>query len=240
MVAYLILLYDHPSIVILDMTALEGFKKQGIEETLLARAEDVAREREYPYLRAGLAPDDTFVTGLFSQAGYRPLEFRRWEFVGTVSGRETPEGMTMRPVMGRTALQRQAHYLRAELDSAAPDGRELIEAHYMPKRPSAAQVFELLRDGEPVGLMAVKREHGTYLLNLSLLPEWWGHELETALVSAFPAAAARATEAQIRVRLDSTPHATAATEPLAALGLERRLVDPDIWFKPLGAVAHQG
>jgi GNAT superfamily N-acetyltransferase len=231
MVGYLILLYDHPSIVILDMSALEGFKKQGIEEQLLAQAEDIARDRQYPYLRAGLAPGDSFITNLFTQAGYRPLEFRRWEFSGTVTARQIPEGITMRSLVGRAAVERQAHYLKAELNGAPPDGRELIEAHYLPKRPSPAQVFELVHEGEPFGLLSVKRERGTYALSLSTMPEWWGEELEVALVAAFPATAARASEATVKVRLDSTAHATAAAEPFAALGLERTLVDPEIWFK---------
>lgn len=233
MVGYLVLLYDHPSVVILDMVALKGFKGQGIEEHLLGSAEKVALQREYPYLRAGLAPGDAYIAEVFAGAGFQPLEFRRWEFVGTVTEHETPGDITMRPLVGRAAVERRTHYLQAELDAARPAGRELIEAHYLPKRPSRAQAFELVHQGEPFGYLSAKRESGTYALSLSTLPEWWGHELEVALATAFPTTAARASEADVRLRLDSTPHANAVAESLTALGLERALADPDIWFKAL-------
>ena len=77
MVGYLTLLYDHPSVVILDLVALEGFKGQAIEQQLLVHAEEVARHRQYPYLRAGLSPGDTYITDIFKQAAFQPLEFRR-------------------------------------------------------------------------------------------------------------------------------------------------------------------
>ena len=228
---YLILLYDHPSVMILDVAALEGFKGRGIESRLLIRAAEVTRQREYPYLRAALSPGDAYIIECFEGAGFQALEFRRWEFVGTVTAREAPEGLKMQPLVGRAAVERQRHYLQAELDEAQPVGRELIEAHYLPQRPSFGQAFELLHEGEPFGYLSAKRERGIYTLSLCTLPEWWGREAETALVAAFPPMAARAGEARMRLRLGTTPHAEAMAESLIALGLERTLVDPDVWFK---------
>ena len=233
MAGYLVLLFDHPSVVILDIVALEGLKKQGIEEQLLAHADGVARRREYTYLRAGLAPDDSYIAGLFAEQGFQPLEFRRWEFSGTVNVRETGEGLSMRPLIGQAAMERQTYYLQAEMDAARPAGRELIEAHYLPRRPSARQAFELMHEGNPFGYLSAKREGMTYAMNLATLSEWWGQEPETAMVVAFLSGKSRTGQVEVRVRLDSTDHADAATESFTALGLERTLVDPDIWFRAL-------
>ena len=230
---YLILLYEHPSVVVLDVAALKRFKERGIEDRLLAHAEETARQREYPYLRAVLSPGDVYTVECFQRAGFQPLEFRRWEFVGTVTACEVPKGIKMRPLVGRAAVERRIHYLRVELDEVQPAGRELIETHYLPRRPSLGQSFELMHDGEPFGFLSARRERKTYVLDLCTLPEWWGDELEVALVAAFPTAAAQAKEAQVRLRLSTTPHAEAVTEPLLALGLDRIPADPGIWFKAL-------
>ena len=67
-----------------------------------------------------------------------------------------------------------------------------------------------------------------------ILSEWWGHDMEPSLVTSFPTAAARSDVAHVRVRLDSSPHADAAAEAMASLGLQRELVDPDVWYKQVG------
>ena len=237
MAGYLVLLFDHPSVVILDIVTLEGFKKQGIEEQLMAHADGVTRRREYTYLRAGLSPDDSYIAGLFAEQGYQPLQFRRWEFAGSVKihePHETIEGLSMRPLIGQPAMERQTHYLQAEMDAAQPAGRELIEAHYLPKRPSARQAFELMYEESPFGYLSAKKEGGTHALSLATLPEWWGQEPETAAVVAFLSGKTRTGQAEVSVRLESTAHADAATESFTALGLERTLVDPDIWFRAVG------
>jgi len=243
MVGYLVLLFDHPSVVILDIVALEGYKKQGIEEQLLAHADGIARQREYTYLRAGLAPDDGYIAGLFAEQGYQPLQFRRWEFTGSVKVHETQEameGLSMRTLIGQPAMERQTYYLQAEMDAAQPAGRELIEAHYLPKRPSARQAFELMHEGSPFGYLSAKKDGKAYVLNLATLPEWWGQEPETAAVVAFLSGKTRAGQAEVRVRLDSTDHADAATESFTALGLERTMVDPDIWFRAVDVEEESG
>jgi len=240
MVGYLVLLFDHPSVVILDIVALEGFKRQGIEEQLLAHADGVARRREYTYLRAGLAPDDSYIARLFAEQGFQPLEFRRWEFTGTVKVQEIREGLSMRTIIGQAAMERQTYYLQAEMDAAQPQGRELIEAHYLPRRPSARQAFELLDGENAFGYLSAKKEGKIYALSLATLPEWWGKESETAMVVAFLSGKARTSQVEVRVRLDSTDHADAATESFTALGLERNLVDPDIWFRAVDVEEESG
>jgi GNAT superfamily N-acetyltransferase len=233
MAGYLVLLYDHPSVVLLDVVALEGHKNRGIEQQLMAHAEGRAKEREYPYLRAGLAPDDPYITPVFQEAGFQPLEYRRWEFEGTVQASEAPEGVTMRPVVGQAALDQRKRYLEAELDEAEPEGRELIEATFIPKRPSVAQSFVVSSEGDPIGYISVKKEAKTYTMGLSLLPEHWGAKLEAKLVAALPTMAARASQATLRLRVDTTEHAEASAAIFSELGLQRGLVDPDIWFKTL-------
>jgi hypothetical protein len=236
MVGYLVLLFDHPSVVILDVVALEGYKKQGIEEQLLAHANGVARQREYTYLRAGLAPSDGYVAGIFAEQGFQPLEFRRWEFAGILDAtgtHEISEGLSLRSLIGQAAVDRQIHYLRAEVDRAQPAGRELIEAHHFPKRPSTRQAFELLHEETPFGYLAARRQGQTHILSLATLPEWWGQAAESAAVVAYLSSKTRGGQAEVRVRLDTTDHADVATESFVALGLERTMVDPDVWFKPL-------
>lgn len=236
---FLVLLYEHPAVVIVDMAALEPFKGQSLERHLLAHAAQVAAQREYPYLRAALTAGDAYVAERFQEAGFQPLEFRRWEFNGTVRAQEIPPGITMQPLAGRALLDRRRHYSRMELDAAQPAGRELIEAHYLPRRPPLSQAFEVLHEGEPFGYLAARRERGTYVLNLSTLPEWWASDLEVALVTAFPVLAARAEQANVRLIPDTTPHADALARALTALGLHRRLSEPDVWFKALGGEGPQ-
>ncbi|MBC8446746.1 MAG: hypothetical protein H8D78_03260 [Chloroflexi bacterium] len=231
---FLILLYEHPAVVIVDMAALEPCKGQSLENHLLAHAARVADQRQYPYLRAALSAGDAYIAERFLEAGFQPLEFRRWEFTGTVAAQEVPEGIHMQPLVGRAVVEKRKHYLQMELDEAQPVGRELIEAHYLPKRPPVSQAFELLHEGEPFGYLSARRERGTYVLNLSTLPRWWGSDLEVALVTAFPAVAARAKTADVRLLLDTTPHADALAGSLVALGLQRGLSDPDVWLKTLG------
>jgi hypothetical protein len=236
MAGYLVLLYDHPSVALVDVIALDGFKEVGVEQQLIAHAEKTARQRQYPYLRAGLMPNDQRITAIFAGCGFQPLQFRRWEFSGTLAARPAPEGITMRPLVGRVAAERRAYYLQAELDAAQPAARDLIEAHYSPTRRTLAQAFELVHEDDPFGYLSARREQGAYVLGLSTLPEWWGHETEIAIIAAFPASAARTAQAEVRLRLDSTPHADADAGALAALGLQRALANPDMWFKRVEGV----
>jgi hypothetical protein len=233
MVGYSILLYDHPSVVLLDVLALEGYKRRGVEQQFIAHAEARAGDREYPYLRAGLAPEDPYITPVFAGAGFHPLQYRRWEFVGEMRGRDTPEGLTIHPVIGQASLDHRKRFLEAELAAADPAGRDLILDTFVPKRPSMGKSFVASLEGAAIAYVSVKREDQTHTLSLSLMPEYWGEDLEGSLLAAMVSTVARTGQAKVRVRVDSTPHAEAVSTQLAEMGLERQLVDPDIWFKEL-------
>ena len=163
----------------------------------------------------------------------RPLDYRRWEFEGEVQASTAPEDVTMRPVVGQAALDHRKRFLAAELDQAEPEGRDLIEATFVPKRPSMAQSFVVSMESDPIGYLSVKKDAKTYSMGLSLLPEHWGTELEAKLVAALPTLAARASRATVRLRVDTTAHADASAVMYSELGLQRGLVAPDIWFKTL-------
>lgn len=213
-----------------------GYDQAGLVAAVLARAEALAREADYRFLRA--APADKSDQGLapYRAAGLELLDYYLWAYRGTVDGVPLPEQIKLRPLMSASALERRLHYLRLELAASNVAGRELIEAALLPRRPPR-QAFEIVSEGRPVGFLAPRpneRGDGVLTLVLSLLPELWGTKLEQEIVAGYAGLVSRGEPQPLRVLLSTTSHCEAADHLLARLGLERQLDDRPVLYKPLG------
>ena len=197
---------------------------------MLAQVEQLAREREYTYVRA--TPWDSSETALapFYQAGFKLLDYYLWVFTGQVSGIETPKDVTLVELAANKALERRLHFLRKELDASQVAGRDLIEAVFFPKKPSTYRAYRVetvdLQGGEPseIGYLSPRpneRSDGVLTLSISLEPAYWGSDLEMQTVGAFASEAG--PDQPVRVLICTSLHADRAEAGYRKLGLTREL-----------------
>jgi hypothetical protein len=213
-----------------DFAIREGFDRAGLVTVMLAQVEQLAREREYHYVRA--TPWDSSETALapFYQAGFELLDYYLWVFTGQVSGMETPKDVTLVELAAKTALERRLHFLGKELDASQVAGRDLIEAVFFPKKPSTYRAYRVetvdVQGGEPseIGYLSPRpneRSDGVLTLSVSLEPEAWGTDLEMQTVGGF--ASEVGPDQPVRVLVCTSLHADRAEESYRKLGLTREL-----------------
>lgn len=231
------------SVYVADLAVHPGYDRLGLAALVLAEADSIARRGDYRFVRA--SPWDVSEEGLapYLAAGYRQLDYYLSVFTGQVGDVEAPAGVTLFELRGRQALAQRLHYLRLELDETPIAGRELIDAAYLPTQPPSHQAFEIklaAGDGdaaaEPIGYLAPRpneRGDGVMTLVVSLIPRYWGSQLEASIVGAFASEAGRDEPPPVRVLISTTAHADCAEPALAAVGLQRELDVRPILFKEL-------
>lgn len=214
-----------------DFAIREGFDRPSLVSAMLAQVEQLAREREYHYVRA--TPWDSSETALtpFYQAGFQLLDYYLWVFTGQVSGIETSNtDVTLVELAAKTALERRLHFLGKELDASQVAGRDLIEAVFFPRKPSTYRAYRVetvdTLGGEPteIGYLSPRpneRSDGVLTLSVSLEPEAWGTDLEVQTVGGFASKAG--PDQPVRVLICTSLHADRAEESYRKLGLTREL-----------------
>ena len=213
-----------------DFAIREGFDRASLVSAMLAQVEQLAREREYHYVRA--TPWDSSETALapFYQAGFQLLDYYLWVFTGQVSGIETSKDVTLVELAAKTALERRLHFLGKELDGSEVTGRDLIEAVFFPRKPSTYRAYRVetvdALGGEPseIGYLSPRpneRSDGVLTLSVSLEPEAWGTDLEMQTVGGFASEAG--PDQPVRVLICTSLHADRAEEGYRKLGLTREL-----------------
>lgn len=233
-----------------DLQVRDHSDRPAAIQTVLESAEELARSGEYQFVQ--VAPFDTSEVGLrpYRSAGYELLDYYLWAYSGALAGSEPPEDVKLTVLPMNKALDRRLHYLKAELDATEPAGRSLIDGFLLPKRVPTRRTFEIMFQGEGVGYLDPRpdeRHDGILSLVLSLLPQYWGSELEAQVVSGFvgampgkgpsPGAPSQVIVGSpgtpVRVLLSTSPHCQRADAVFDNFGLKRELDDRPILFKPL-------
>lgn len=213
-----------------DFAVRDGFDRAGLVSAMLAQVEQLAREREYQYVRA--TPWDSSESALapFYQAGFQLLDYYLWVFTGQVSGIETPKDVTLVELAANKALERRLHFLKQELDASNVTARDLIEVVFFPKKPSTYRAYRVKvadpQGGEPseIGYLSPRpneRSDGVLTLSISLEPAYWGSDLEMQTVGGYAAEAG--PDQPVRVLICTSLHADRAEAGYGKLGLTREL-----------------
>jgi hypothetical protein len=200
----------------------------------LRRAEDFARERDYQYVRTSpISPSEADLAPYLA-AGYAKLDYYLYAYHGHTTGGDVPRDVTMRPLSGRTAIERRIFYLRQELNASQVAGRDLVEAGLLPSRPPTHRAYEIEYQGGVIGYFAPRpneRGDGVLTLVLSLEPQYWGSDLEMRMVAGLARAVGQGEAMPMRLLLSTTAHCEKADAGLAALGLQRVLDIRPVLFK---------
>ena len=223
-----------------ELSVIPGFDRDGLTTAALKQAEELARQREYRYLRT--APADNSEAGLapYRAAGFEFLDYYLWAYTGQLSAGDLPSAFKLRPVAGGRALERRRYYLRQELDASQLPARDLIDATFLPSRPPQQRVYEIEHraDGAPdwraIGYLAPRpneRHDGVLTLVLSLEPDFWGNDLQARLLSGLGHIVGQGKPTPVRVLLSTTAHCQPADPGLAQLGLQRQMDVHPILYK---------
>lgn len=211
-----------------------GFDRTALIAAVVRRAEAVAREREYDYLRTSPIGSDEEDLAPYHAAGLQLLDYYMWAYSGQATAVDIARDVTLRPLPGAKALERRRFYLRQELDASNIAGRELIEAALLPSRPPSHRAYEIEHEGQPIGYFAPRpneRGDGVLTLVISLLPPYWGSDLETHVASDVVASVGKGQPVPLRVLLSTTAHCAKADAGLAGLGLQRQMDIRPVFYK---------
>lgn len=221
-----------------EVAVRAGFDRNGLVTVALRRVDAFAREREYHYVRISpVSPSEADLVPHLA-AGYEKLDYYLYAYTGQTAGGDVPREVTMRPLSGRTAIERRVFYLRQELDASQVAGRDLVEAGLLPSRPPTHRAYEIEYQGGDIGYFAPRpneRGDGVLTFVLSLEPQYWGSDLEMRLVAGLARAAGQAEAMPMRLLLSTTAHCEKADAGLVALGLQRVLDIRPVLFKRIDA-----
>lgn len=243
MAGYAVLEQRGLAVYVSELSVIPGFDRAGLIAIALKRAAELARERDYHYLRT--APADNSDDGLapYRAAGFELLDYYLWAYTGQLAAGDMPRAVRLQPLPGSKALERRRYYLRQELDASQAPARDLVDAAYLPSKPPQQRAYEieyLADDGaqswRAIGYLAPRpneRRDGVLTLVLSLEPAHWGSELETHIVAGLGDLVSAGQPASLRLLLSTTAHCQRADAGLAQLGLQRRLDSRPILYKPL-------
>ncbi|MDW8317884.1 MAG: hypothetical protein RMN53_08585 [Anaerolineae bacterium] len=215
-----------------------GFDRIGLIQAVIRRAEAVARDREYDYIRTSPMGSTEEEMAPYRAAGLELLDYYLWAYTGQARAAEVRREVTLRPLPGGKALERRLFYLRRELEASQVAGRELVEASLLPNRPPTHRAYEVERGGQPIGYYAPRpneRGDGVLTLVISLLPAYWGSELEVGLVADLVASMGRGQPVPLRVLLSTTAHCEKADAGFAALGLQRQVDIRPVFYKRMAS-----
>lgn len=224
------------SVHISDLAVRSGYDRPALVSLVLQRAENLARERDYPYVRSAPVISHDEELAPYRAAGLDFLDYYLYAYTGTVSGVELPPGVGLAAIPGPKALGLRLHYLDQELAAAAVPARDLIEDALLPSRPPAYPSFAITREGEEIGYFGARpdeRGDGVPTLVLSAGPETWGTGLEPGVVAGYLSRQATGQPAAIRVLLCTTAHCQQSDAALAAIGLQRGLDARPVLYKKL-------
>jgi ribosomal protein S18 acetylase RimI-like enzyme len=224
------------SVHISDLVVRPGYDKPSLVSLVLLRAENLARESEYPYLRvAPLATSDAELAP-YRAAGLDFLDYYLYAYTGTVAGAELPPGLGLAALPGPKALGLRLRYLDQELEAAAVPPRDLIEDTLLPSRPPQYPSFAITREGEEIGYLGARpdeRGDGVLTLVLSAGPETWGTDLEPGVIAGYLGRQAAGQPVATRVLLCTTAHCQQSDTALAAIQLQRGLDARPVLYKKL-------
>lgn len=231
---YAVVVLQGLSVHISDLVVRPGYEEPTLISLVLQRAENLAREREYPYLRiAPLATSDEKLAP-YRAAGLSFLDYYLYAYTGNVAAGELPVGVQLQGLAAPKALGLRLGYLDQELKAAAVPALDLIEDTLLPSQPPKYPSFAITRDGADFGYLGARpdeRRDGVMTLVLSTPLEAWGTALEPGIIAGYLARRGATEPVAVRLLLCTTAHCEKADAALAAIGLQRGLDARPVLYK---------
>lgn len=223
---------------LLEVAIQPGADRAGFFAQVVRQAEQLAVEGDYGFIRTSPPDLGSETLALYRAAGFEQLDYYLYAYNGQVSGGQVPRDVTMRPLSGRRAVEQRRYYLKQELDASQVAGRNLIDAALLPSRPPANRAYEIELEGRAVGYFAPRpneRGDGVLTLVISLLPEYWGSDLEARIVAGMAASLGKGQPVPVRVLISTSAHCEKADAALAAIGLARSFDIRPVLYKRVPA-----
>lgn len=223
---------------LLEVVVQPGADRAGLFAAAMRQAEQLAIDGDYDSIRTSPADMSDETLGLYRSAGFEQLDYYLYAYNGQVSGGEVPRDVTMRPLSGRRAVEQRRYYLKQELDASHVAGRNLIDSALLPSRPPTNRAYEIELEGRAIGYFAPRpneRGDGVLTLVISLLPEFWGGDLEARIVAGMAASLGKGQPVPVRVLISTTAHCEKSDAALAAIGLTRSFDIRPVLYKHVSA-----
>lgn len=230
------------SFTVTEFSVEDGFDEAGLLLALTRTTEEMARDREYRYVR--IAPLDRSESrlALFRSAGYELVDYYLWSFMGELAGRELEGDVALRALDPKTGLEQRVAFLRQELEASQVTTQAMIEASLFPRRPSTFPSYSIESAGagenQTVGYVSLRpdeRHDGVLSIAISLQPALWGTPVEAQAIAGAVFIRDKSRPAPLRVMISTTAHAERSEATLASLGLTRGMDERPILFKDLAA-----
>lgn len=217
-----------------------GYEVEGLLRALLRTSEDLARDREYRYVRVAPLDNSPPRLALFRSAGYELIDYYLWAFTGEMAGHAATGGVELRALSPKDGLQQRIAYLRQELDASQVAERGMIEESLFPRKPSPHPSYTIALTGDEAGsgqeigylsLRPDERGDGVLSVAISLDPAHWGAPVETQVIAAAVHDRGDGQAIPVRVMISTSAHADRSEASLVALGLARTVDDRPILAK---------
>lgn len=216
-----------------DVVVDARFRRQGLAQRLLARAEEIARREHRPYLTLAVTVTNTPAVTLYRRAGFQELPLAYFE--AERLDRDTPPGvaaaidgadaLAVRPLdLGEAASVRDRVY-RAELAVSNPDVVDMVATYYVPRLDNTAWRYAITQDGREIGYGDAVRGPTRWMVRYGLLPDLWGGPVDAAVLRLLLALAHEAGAAGANVFAMTTGHLAALTAGAPSLASAFGLVE---------------
>ncbi len=230
------------AVTLADFLLRPGVDEAPMLRVLLDTTEQLARERDYPIVRIAPLESSEARLNFFRSQGYELLDYYLWSFEGEAARTEPPVGLVLQPLAPKQALERRIHFLRQEMEASHVAAQHVIETTLFPRQPPAFRSFsiELAEPGgqeeAEIGYLSPRpneRNDGVLTVAISLLPEYWGTELEGQIVGGMASEIGRGQAAPLRVLISTSAHADRAEAIFQGMGLARVMDYRPILYKEL-------
>lgn len=236
------------AVTLSEFTVHDGFETDGLLRALARTTEELARDREYRYVRVAPQEANESLLALLRSAGYTLVDYYLWSFNGELAGRELAGEAALESISAKDGLEQRIAVLRQELDASQTSLRAMIESTLFPRRPSPFPSWRVIvrtaaSEAQTVGYLSLRpneRQDGVLSIALSLQPDWWGDPLEAQIVAGAAFIHGKGQPIPVRVMISTSAHAERAADGFASLGLQRALDDRPILGKDLQLPAGTG
>jgi ribosomal protein S18 acetylase RimI-like enzyme len=229
-----------------DISVDARYRRRGLAERLMARAEELARQERRPFLKLAVTATNTPAITLYRRLGYDESGQRHRYFTFAFRSSELPPplgdaSLTLRPLRRRQATAALQRFYEMELTASVPALARMLAVYYPLGVPKGTKrMYAIEQGGRQIGYGDAYRRGGRWNLDVSLRPEVWGSETERQaiqlLTSTIAGEAVRGgEEAIVALHLPSAAHfdALCAGAPSLAsqLGLSEQRYDRMIMVK---------
>jgi ribosomal protein S18 acetylase RimI-like enzyme len=204
-----------------DVNVSAEYRRQGLAQRLFAFADEVARRRQYRFVKLAVTVSNTPAVTLYRRLGYQDQHHLYFSAdAQALSTLATPTAGVARlqPLPRSTAAVQSRRMFRAEWEADIPDTAPVMVAYYAWGTPRGALWMEAItHEGQEAGYW-IGRQHGQSItVMLGLLPHLWGGEVEQDVLRVLAERAGQFKGSQIRLWAMSGGHHRALRDGVASL-----------------------